>query len=82
MRDEYGDELIISGEKSHESEAHDEGYHRVQCAYGHFRRILSLPEDADMDNISAKFRNGVLRVEIPRRKDSAWSPVRRIDINH
>lgn len=82
MRDEYGDELVISGEKRQESEADDEGYHRVECTYGHFRRILSLPEDADMDNISAKFRNGVLRVEIPRRKDSARSPVRRIDINH
>ncbi len=76
-----GDELVISGEKRQQSEDDDKGYHRVECAYGQFRRILSLPDDADADNISAKFRNGVLKVEIPRRGDLERSPVRRIQIN-
>lgn len=32
-----------------------------------FSRSFSLPEDADSENISASFKNGVLNVSIPRK---------------
>src|SRR4030095_9316874 len=34
---------------------------------GTFRRVLSLPDDADPDGIEAKYRDGVLRITIQRR---------------
>jgi HSP20 family protein len=34
---------------------------------GTFRRVLSLPDDADPDAIEAKYRDGVLRITIQRR---------------
>lgn len=74
-----GDALIISGEKRQESEDDEDGFHRVERRYGSFRRVLTLPTDADADNISAKFRKGVLRIEIPRTAEDSGSR-KRIEI--
>ena len=59
--------LTISGEKKNEIR---EGV-RVfvqERGYGTFSRALSLPEDADAERIRAFAKDGVLMVEIPRRK--------------
>ena len=59
--------LTISGEKKNEVR---EGV-RVfvqERGYGTFSRALSLPEDADAERIRAFAKDGVLMVEIPRRK--------------
>ena len=74
-----GDALIISGDKRQESEDDEDGFHRIERRYGSFRRVLTLPTDADADRISAKFRNGVLRIEIPRTRESSDSS-KRIEI--
>lgn len=76
-----GDDLIISGEKSQDTEDDEEGYHRIERAYGQFRRILTLPGDADVDAIQARFKNGVLKINVPRRKDEAGPGGRRIEID-
>lgn len=60
--------LTISGEKKYEKEEKDEHYHSIERSYGSFRRVLSLPKDADEDGIEARFRNGVLTVTVPRRE--------------
>ncbi len=65
-----GDTLIISGQKRQEHEEDEEGFHRVERRYGSFRRVLSLPDDADVDGIKANFRNGVLEIKVPRRESS------------
>lgn len=75
-----GNDLIIAGEKHQETEEDDEGYHRVERAYGQFRRILTLPDDADVDNISAKFRHGVLKIKVPRLNRNEGAGARRIKI--
>ena len=74
-----GQNLILSGEKRQETEDDDDGFHRVERHYGSFRRILTLPEDADSEGISAKFKKGVLDIRIPRTKESSTAQ-RRIDI--
>jgi len=60
------DQLVISGEKNQEHEEDQAGCHRVERAYGTFRRILNLPPDADARSIDAKFRNGVLGLRVPK----------------
>ena len=75
-----GHDLVISGEKRRESESDDEGFHRVERAYGQFRRVLSLPDDADLDGISARFRRGVLTIEVPRLGNGDRGGWRRIPI--
>lgn len=60
--------LTISGEKRSEKEEKEEHYHSIERSYGSFRRVLSLPEDAEEDGIEAKFKNGVLTITVPRRE--------------
>lgn len=60
------DTLIIRGEKKQKREEKKKNFYRLERSYGSFQRTLSLPEDADRDNIKADFKNGVLNITIPR----------------
>jgi HSP20 family protein len=58
--------LTISGERKSEHEQRDEGYYRVERAFGSFSRSLTLPEGVNADGIQASFDSGVLEVRIPK----------------
>lgn len=60
------DRLSVWGEKRVDSETREGDYHLVQCAYGSFRRELALPLPVDAEQAAASYRDGVLRIEIPR----------------
>ena len=63
-----GDTLIVRGEKRFERE-HTEGEGRwrvLQCAYGSFERQVPLPAAVRGEQAKASYRNGVLRVELPK----------------
>jgi HSP20 family protein len=51
--------------------------HSTERFVGRFRRVVSLPDDIDPGAVSASYRDGVLRVSIPRRE--AAQP-RRIEV--
>ena len=38
--------------------------------HGEFRRVLSLPEDADPDKVEASYRNGIVHIHIQKRETS------------
>jgi len=71
--------LTVRGEKKQEKEQKDKNYYRVERSYGSFQRTLSLPEDANRDNINATFKNGVLTITCPR-KAIAQTPAKQIEI--
>jgi HSP20 family protein len=75
------DTLTISGEKKQASEEKNRQYYRLERSYGSFQRMLSLPRDADRENINARFKKGVLTVTIPR-KSIPESQVKQIQIKH
>lgn len=56
--------LTIRGEKRYEHESQDDQYHQMERTYGAFQRVLSLPTNANEDQITAKFNKGVLTVTI------------------
>ena len=62
--------LTISGERKFEKEENGKNYHRVERSYGRFARSFSLPNNVDPGKIEAKFENGLLRVELPKREDA------------
>ena len=37
---------------------------------GAFRRVVSLPEDADPSRVEARYRDGILRILVPKRESS------------
>jgi HSP20 family protein len=58
--------LTVSGERKAEHAETKEGYHRVERAFGHFSRSLTLPEGVDPEAVTADFERGVLEVSIPK----------------
>jgi HSP20 family protein len=58
--------LTISGERRSDVEDKQNGYYRVERAFGSFSRSLTLPDGVDADRIAASFENGVLEVTIPK----------------
>lgn len=65
---EVSDNIMkIKGEKRQESEEKEKDFYRVERSYGSFQRILNLPEDADEENITSSYKDGVLSVAVPRK---------------
>ena len=58
--------LTISGERKTEHEGQQEGYYRLERAFGSFSRSLTLPDGVDADNVQAQFDRGVLEIRIPK----------------
>src|SRR2546425_12649664 len=61
--------LTISGERKFEKEQKNKKYHRVERAYGSFVRSFTLPEGADADKVNAEFKDGVLKVHLPKSEE-------------
>lgn len=64
--------LTVSGEKKYERREGDDqkGPYSVERRSGRFERTIALPESVDTDNVTARYENGVLRVELPKLAES------------
>lgn len=62
------DTLLVSGEKHFEREQTEGRYRSFQCAYGSFQRSISLPAPVMADKAQASYRDGILRIELPKEK--------------
>lgn len=62
--------LTIAGERKSDVPARDDktNLHIDERFAGKFRRVVTLPEDADPDAVQASYRDGVLQVSVQRRK--------------
>ena len=58
--------LSIRGERKFENEESREGYKRVERVRGSFYRRFSLPDSTDAESVSAKCKDGVLEIAIPK----------------
>ena len=73
----HGDTLTVWGEKRSDREICRGRYSVVQCAYGSFRRDVALPVPVKAEKTQASYRDGVLRVELPK---ADGARVRRITV--
>ena len=62
--------LTLRGERKIDQEIKRDNYHRVERAYGAFSRSFTLPNVVDTDKIKAEYRDGVLRVTLPKREEA------------
>ncbi len=58
--------LTLSGERNVENETNGKNYYRRERTYGKFQRLFTLPEGVSADDITADFKDGVLKVYIPK----------------
>jgi HSP20 family protein len=68
-----GGVLTIAGEKQEEKEEKRKDYTLSERRYGSFERSFRLPEGVDTDKIDATFKNGVLRLKVPKKLGAAKS---------
>jgi HSP20 family protein len=71
--------ITIRGEKEQETEEKKKDYYLSERRYGSFERYFSLPEGVDADKIEASFKNGVLKVILPKTAE-AQKPAKRIEV--
>jgi len=64
--------LEITGERKEEKEEKDKKHHRIERSYGSFHRSFTLPEDSSGEKVTAGFKDGVLKVHLP--KDQTAKP--------
>jgi HSP20 family protein len=72
--------LTLTGERASDTPDDSEKvavYTRERFA-GQFKRVISLPEDVDTTKVDASYRNGVLKILIPKRESRK---PRRIEVN-
>lgn len=62
--DEHG--LSLRGEKKQEHEERSGNYYRMERSFGSFQRYIPLAAPVDRENVKARFKNGVLKVRIPK----------------
>jgi HSP20 family protein len=58
--------LTLKGERTHEKEVKEEKFYRKERAYGKFERAFTLPAGLDPEKVSADFKDGVLKIEVPK----------------
>ena len=58
--------LSISGERKNEKKTENAESRRVERHYGKFERTFGLPDTVEADNVSAKYKDGVLVLTLPK----------------
>lgn len=69
--------LTLRGERRFEKKDEGDNYHRVERSYGSFTRSFTLPQTVTGESANAEYKNGVLRVTLPKREEVK---ARRIEI--
>jgi HSP20 family protein len=57
--------VIIEGERRQEHEENQRGFRRSERSYGHFYRMVPMPQGAETDKAKAEFKDGLLQVRVP-----------------
>jgi len=65
-----GNALTLRGERKLENADKQEGYHRVERSFGAFSRRFTLPSTVETANVTARTRDGVLRIFLPKKAET------------
>ncbi|MGA9177786.1 MAG: Hsp20/alpha crystallin family protein [Desulfobacterales bacterium] len=58
--------LTLKGERSFDNEVKEEKYYCRERTFGKFQRAFRLPADVDPEKISADYKDGILKIDIPK----------------
>jgi HSP20 family protein len=74
-----GDALVVCGHKTEENEDASATYRVSERRFGRFERVFPLPPDVERGKIAAQFKDGVLKITLPKSAE-AKQPKSRIEI--
>ena len=67
------DALVLKGQRRMAAAARPDSFYRMERSYGAFSRRFPFSEDVDPARVEVQFRDGLLRVELPKvRPRSGW----------
>ena len=69
--------LTLRGERRFQKETKDENYHRIERSYGAFSRAFSIPTMVDEEKIRADYKDGVLKILLPKKDQAKPKHIRR-----
>jgi HSP20 family protein len=72
--------LTISSEKQEEQEDSKQNYSCKEFNFSSFSRSFTLPKSIDFDKIKADYKDGILKVSLPKREDAKVALNRQIEI--
>ena len=75
------DVLTIDDQRQATSEIEEKNYYRKEVRSGSFHRSVMLPASVDADKAKADFKNGLLKVILPKKKQSKSKSIK-ININN
>ena len=58
--------LTLKGERSSDNEVKEDNYYRRERKLGKFVRHFKLPGEVDEEKISADYKDGILKIDIPK----------------
>ncbi|MBN1871683.1 MAG: Hsp20/alpha crystallin family protein [Candidatus Omnitrophica bacterium] len=71
-----GNILTLKGEKKEEKEIKKDDYYHLESSFGHFERSIELPWDVKEDAVKAMYRDGILKVELPKSESQRKKEIR------
>lgn len=72
--------LTVSSKVENKSEESNEEYTRKEFSYMNFSRSFNMPETVDLENVKAKYENGILNVSIPKKKEAVRKLSRTVSV--
>jgi HSP20 family protein len=72
--------LTVSAEKEEKKEEKDNGYFRKEYSFHSFSRSFTLPENVKEADIDAKYENGVLKLTVPKAKETVVHAPKKISV--
>lgn len=71
--------LTIKGERKCENEEKNDRYYKKELIYGSFSRAFNLSDDILVDDVSADYKDGILKITLKR--DETKETVKKITIH-
>ncbi|MEQ8924928.1 MAG: Hsp20/alpha crystallin family protein [Fulvivirga sp.] len=79
--DIINNQLTISSELTDDKEINEENYTRKEFNYNSFSRTFILPDTVDISKIEATYKDGILRLDLPKKPELAKSYKKEIAVH-
>jgi HSP20 family protein len=73
--------LSIVAESKTEDNTESENYTRREFGYSSFKRTFAIPDSVNAEKITASYKEGILKVLLPKHDDAKKKPIKSIKIN-
>lgn len=73
--------LSIAFESKNETNSDSENYTRREFGYSSFRRTFSVPDSVNINKISASYKEGILKVMLPKLDEAKKKPIKSIKVS-